>query len=88
MTLKAATGGVPAVVLSYGKFIQTVVDFSIVAFSIFIAIKAINTLKRQEQEAPKPEPAPSKEEALLTRFGICSSQKNNTIYKLVSNSNK
>ncbi|HYA14023.1 MAG TPA: large-conductance mechanosensitive channel protein MscL [Syntrophales bacterium] len=68
LTIKAAAGGAPAVVLSYGKFIQTVVDFSIVAFSIFIAIKAINTLKRKEQEAPKPEPAPSNEEVLLTEI--------------------
>jgi large conductance mechanosensitive channel len=55
VTLKAAADGAPAVVLSYGKFIQTLVDFTIIAFVIFLAIKTINTMKRQEATAP---PAP------------------------------
>ena len=67
-TLKDAVGESPAVVLSYGKFIQTVVDFAIVAFAIFLAIKAINTLKRKEEAKPSPPPAPSKEEVLLTEI--------------------
>ena len=67
-TLKDAVGESPAVVLSYGKFIQTVVDFAIVAFAIFLAIKAINTLKRKEEAKPAPPPAPSKEEVLLTEI--------------------
>ena len=67
ITLKAAADGAPAVVLSYGKFIQTMVDFTIIAFAIFMAIKAINTLKRQEQEAaPAAPPEPTREELLLT----------------------
>lgn len=65
VTLRAASADTAAVVVGYGKFIQTVVDFTIVAFAIFIAIKAINTLKRKEEEAPKAPPAPSKEEVLL-----------------------
>lgn len=64
-TIKEAVGEAPAVVISYGKFIQTVVDFTIVAFAIFIAVKAINSLKRKEEEAPKAPPAPSAEEVLL-----------------------
>ena len=64
-TLKEAAGDVPAVVLGYGTFIQTVVDFTIVAFAIFIAIKAMNTLKRKEEEAPAAPPAPSAEVVLL-----------------------
>jgi large conductance mechanosensitive channel len=48
ITLKAAEGDIPAVVLSYGKFIQTVLDFVIVAFAIFMGVKAINRLKREE----------------------------------------
>lgn len=48
IVLKAAEGDIPAVVLSYGKFIQTVLDFIIVAFAIFMGVKAINRLKREE----------------------------------------
>src|ERR1039458_9756483 len=48
ITLKAADGKTAAVMLNYGKFIQTVVDFAIVAFVIFLAIKAMNALKKQE----------------------------------------
>jgi len=44
--LKAATVDAPAVTLNYGQFINTIIDFVIVAFSIFIAVKAINTLKK------------------------------------------
>jgi len=65
VTIKQAVGETPAVVISYGKFIQTVVDFIIIAFAIFIAVKAINTLKRKEEEAPKAPPTPSAEEVLL-----------------------
>lgn len=68
ITLKAAADGAPAVVLSYGKFIQTMVDFTIIAFAIFMAIKAINTLKRKEQETPASPAEPTKEEQLLTEI--------------------
>jgi len=68
IVLKAAVGEAPAVTLNYGMFIQTVVDFVIIAFAIFLAIKAINTLKRQEAEAPSAPPAPTKEEVLLTEI--------------------
>jgi large conductance mechanosensitive channel len=64
-TVKEASGEVPAVVIGYGKFIQTVVDFTIIAFAIFSAVKAINSLKRKEEEAPKAPPKPSAEEVLL-----------------------
>ena len=71
VTLKDAAGDTPAVMLSYGAFIQTVVDFTIVAFAIFIAVKAINQLKRKEEAAPEAPPAPpepSAEEKLLTEI--------------------
>ena len=68
VTLKAASGDVPAVTLKYGAFIQTVFDFLIVAFAIFMAIKAMNTLKKKEEEAPAAPPAPTKEEVLLTEI--------------------
>ena len=69
VTLKAAEGDVEAVLLSYGVFIQAVVDFLIIAFAIFLVVKAMNTLKREEPE-PEPEapPEPSKEEILLTEI--------------------
>lgn len=65
-TLKAAEGDKPAVVLKYGVFLQTVFDFLIVAFAIFMAIKAMNKLKKAE---PPPAPAaPPKEVELLTEI--------------------
>ncbi|KRW62868.1 large-conductance mechanosensitive channel protein MscL [Pseudomonas sp. TTU2014-080ASC] len=68
ITLKAAEGDIPAVVLSYGKFIQTILDFVIVAFAIFMGIKVINRLKREEEAAPEAPPAPSREEELLSEI--------------------
>ena len=69
ITIKEASGDVAAVTLNYGKFIQTVVDFIIVAFAIFMAIKAMNTLKKKEEAEPDaPPPPPSKEEILLTEI--------------------
>ncbi|MBC9252282.1 large-conductance mechanosensitive channel [Pseudomonas alcaligenes] len=59
------TAAVPAVVLSYGKFIQTILDFTIVAFAIFMGVKAINKLKREEAAAPEEPPAPTAEQLLL-----------------------
>ena len=65
ITLKAAEGDIPAVVLSYGKFIQTVLDFVIVAFAIFMGVKVINRLKREEAATPAEPPAPTKDQELL-----------------------
>jgi large conductance mechanosensitive channel len=67
-TLKAATGDAPAVVLGYGKFLQAGLDFIIVAFAVFLLIKAINTLKKQAEEKPAAPPAPSREEQLLAEI--------------------
>ncbi len=66
--LKGAPGDPAAVIIAYGKFVQTVVDFVIVAFVIFMLVKAINTLKRKEEAVPAPPPAPPKEEVLLTEI--------------------
>jgi large conductance mechanosensitive channel len=55
----------PDVVISYGVFIQTIIDFLIISFVIFMAIKAINKLKRKEKEAPKVTDPPNKTEVLL-----------------------
>jgi len=58
----------PAVVISYGKFLQTIIDFTIIAFAIFMAIKAMNTLKKKEAEAPAAPAAPSNQEVLLAEI--------------------
>jgi large conductance mechanosensitive channel len=68
ITLKEKVGDVPAVTLNYGSFIQTVVDFTIIAFAIFMVVKLINKLKKQEKAAPAPPPEPTKEELLLTEI--------------------
>lgn len=68
VTLKAAEEGAEAVTLNYGVFLQTIFDFIIVAFAIFIAVKAINRLKRKEEVAPAAPPEPSNEEKLLTEI--------------------
>jgi large conductance mechanosensitive channel len=68
ITLKEAVGDVPAVMLNYGNFIQSVVDFTIIAFAIFMVVKLINKLKKQEAAAPVAPPEPTKEELLLTEI--------------------
>jgi len=68
ITLKKAVGETAAVTLNYGKFIQSVIDFLIIAFAIFMAIKAMNALKKKQEEAPAPPPAPSKQEVLLAEI--------------------
>lgn len=68
ITLKEAVGETPAVLISYGAFLQTVIDFVIIAFAIFVAVKAMNSLKKKEEEKPAAPPAPSKEEVLLTEI--------------------
>lgn len=62
------TPEVKEVVIRYGQFLQTVVDFLIVAFTIFMVIRGINKMQKKEEEAPKAPPAPSKEEVLLTEI--------------------
>lgn len=47
ITLKAATIDAPAVTLNYGQFVNTLIDFIIIAFSIFLVIKGINSLKKK-----------------------------------------
>lgn len=72
IVLKEATADSTAVVIAYGKFIQTTLDFVIVAFAIFMVIKALNKLKRKEEAIPPTpapvDPTPSKEELLLTEI--------------------
>lgn len=67
-TIKAATESQPAVVISYGKFIQTIIDFVIIAFSIFMLIKFLSKMQKKKETAPAPAPVPTKEESLLTEI--------------------
>ena len=65
ITLRAAHDTVPAVTLNYGRFIQTSLDFLIIAVAVFLVVKGINRLKRKEEAAPSTPPPPSREEELL-----------------------
>jgi large conductance mechanosensitive channel len=70
ITLKAATGGDPktAVVVRIGAFINTCIDFVIVAFSIFLVVKGFNKLRKKEAEKPAEPPAPTEDQKLLTEI--------------------
>ncbi len=68
VTIQEAAGDIPAVVIKYGVFIQTIVDFIIVAMAIFMAVKAMNSMKKKEEEKAEANPEPSKEEVLLTEI--------------------
>jgi large conductance mechanosensitive channel len=71
VVLKAATELKPAVTWNYGNFLQVTFDFIIVAFAVFMMIKAMNAAKRKEEAAPAAPPAPpapTKEELLLAEI--------------------
>ncbi len=68
IVLQAATEEAGAVAINYGAFIQTVVDFVIIAFAIFLAVRAMNNMKKKEEEAPAAPPKPSDEVQLLTEI--------------------
>ena len=71
VVMKAATEAAPAVTWNYGSFLQATFDFLIVAFAVFMLIKAMNATKKkrvEEPAAPAPPPAPTKEEILLTEI--------------------
>jgi len=63
ITLKKASEGIEAVTINYGMFINTVIDFAIIAFAIFMVIKQLNRLKKKEEA--KPEEAPKTPEDIL-----------------------
>ncbi len=66
-TLAAAEeAGAP--IIKYGVFINTVLDFVIVAFAIFLVVRAMNKMQKQEEEKPAAPPEPSTEEKLLTEI--------------------
>lgn len=65
MVLQEATEGTEAVLLRYGLFINQLIDFFIIAFAIFMVIKAMNRLKRKEEAKPAEPAAPPREQVLL-----------------------
>ncbi|WP_027368571.1 large-conductance mechanosensitive channel protein MscL [Desulfocurvibacter africanus] len=65
LLLKPAGEGVEAVTLRYGAFIQSVVDFLIVALAVFLLVKGINSMRRKSAAEPPVEPAPTRQEVLL-----------------------
>jgi large conductance mechanosensitive channel len=68
IVLKPALGAKPEVAIAYGAFINTVITFVIVAFVVFLVIKGVNRLRREEAAAPAEPPAPTPSEALLTEI--------------------
>lgn len=71
IVMKEAVGDNAAVTINYGNFLQVTIDFLIIAFVIFLVIKAMNAAKKKEAAAPAPPvapPAPTKEELLLTEI--------------------
>ncbi len=68
VVLKEATDGAEAVTLKWGAFVQTTIDFLIIAFAVFMMVKFMNNLQKKEEEAPAEPPKPSNEEVLLTEI--------------------
>ena len=66
--LKHTAEGKVAASINYGLFINTLIDFLIVALAIFMVVKAINTFKRKEEAVPEVPPKPSNQEVLLTEI--------------------
>lgn len=62
------TKAAPEVVIKYGTFITVAIEFLIIAFVVFLIIKAMNNMKKKEAAAPAAPPAPPREEVLLTEI--------------------
>lgn len=67
-TIKEATETTEAVVIKYGAWLNTIIDFIIIAFAIFMVVRAMNNMKKKEEVKPAAPPAPSKEETLLSEI--------------------
>jgi len=68
LVLKQATADAPAVTLKYGMFIQAIVDFTIVAFVIFLVIQALNKMKKKQEATPQAPPPTPDDIKLLTEI--------------------
>lgn len=64
----AAAKEAGAVTLNYGVFINSIINFLIIAMALFVVIRGFNSMKQQEESKPAPPPEPSKEEQLLTEI--------------------
>ncbi len=68
VTLRQASDAAPAVTVNYGMFINTIVDFLIIAFVIFAVVKGINSMKKKEEAAPAAPAAPPADVQLLAEI--------------------
>jgi large conductance mechanosensitive channel len=68
ITIKEGTEELEPVLLKYGVFINTIIEFIIIAFAIFLVVKGINSMKKKEEEKPAAPPEPSNEEVLLAEI--------------------
>ena len=68
LIIKEATEKAPIVAIKYGAFINVIINFTIVAFAMFILIRAMNTLKKKEEAAPSEPSRPTNEELLLAEI--------------------
>ncbi len=79
ITLREAADGVPAAILRYGVFINQIIDFTIVAFAVFLLIKAVNRMQRKAEAPPAVPTTKACPECLMTipieakRCGHCTS---------------
>ena len=79
LTLKEAVDKTPAAVLKYGVFLNTIIDFTIVAFAVFLIVKAVNRMKRKAEVAPTPTTKPCPECSMIIpldakRCGHCTTK--------------
>ncbi|VAW40349.1 Large-conductance mechanosensitive channel [hydrothermal vent metagenome] len=68
LTIQEATADAAAVTINWGSTVQTIINFTIIAFAIFMVVKGMNKMKKKEEEAPEAPAEPSKEEVLLTEI--------------------
>ncbi|WP_188364400.1 large-conductance mechanosensitive channel protein MscL [Marinicella pacifica] len=76
IVLKKGTENTEPVLLQWGAFVQTTIDFLIIAFAIFMVVRVMNKLKAKEEAKPEAPPEPSKEELLLTEIRDLLKEKN------------
>ncbi len=75
-SVDAAGAELPAVTINYGEFIQTLLDFVIIAFTIFLLVKMLSNLQKKKEAAPAPAPEPSADVQLLTEIRDLLKEKN------------
>lgn len=68
IVLKEAVGDSTAITLNYGSLITNIIDFLIIAWVIFLVVKAMNNMKKKEENSPSEPPKPSAEVVLLTEI--------------------